>query len=77
MVQPAPGATAPAPSSQPAPVADPPKDDKPHFEISWQNGIWYQTANKDFTYHIGGTVQYDADVSRQPVYRYGQNRYRR
>jgi phosphate-selective porin OprO/OprP len=29
------------------------------FKASWQDGFTYSTANKDFTGHIGGWIQYD------------------
>lgn len=25
----------------------------------WRNGVWIETAHKDFTFHVGGTFQYD------------------
>lgn len=27
---------------------------------SWRNGLWFETPNKDFTFHVGSTFQYDA-----------------
>jgi phosphate-selective porin OprO/OprP len=43
-----------------------PKGDEPYrvgsdlaFKASWADGFTYYTANKDFTGHIGGWVQYD------------------
>lgn len=27
--------------------------------VSWRNGFWFETPNKDFSFHIGGTLQYD------------------
>ncbi|MCC6417298.1 MAG: hypothetical protein IT429_03515 [Gemmataceae bacterium] len=29
------------------------------MNATWRNGVWFETPNKDFTLHIGGTVQYD------------------
>lgn len=36
------------------------KDDgKPKFDISWRNGVFFRTADKDFSLHLGGTIHYD------------------
>jgi phosphate-selective porin OprO and OprP len=29
------------------------------MSATWKNGLWIETANKDFTIHIGGWIQYD------------------
>jgi phosphate-selective porin OprO/OprP len=26
---------------------------------TWRNGFWFETPNKDFTFHLGGAVQYE------------------
>lgn len=41
----------------PAPAATPPA---PKFDILWNNGLFIQSANKEFSAHVGGTVHYDA-----------------
>lgn len=46
----------------PAPVADNDGKSAAKFglgSVNWRNGFWFETPNKDFTFHIGGTVQYD------------------
>jgi phosphate-selective porin OprO and OprP len=51
-------------------VNDPPPapPDKPIFDIDWQNGVFFQTANKNFSFHAGGAFQYDfAWYSATPV----------
>ncbi|MFO0848485.1 MAG: porin [Gemmataceae bacterium] len=35
-------------------------DDAPKFDTVWNNGLFNQTKGKDFVYHIGGSVHYDA-----------------
>jgi phosphate-selective porin OprO/OprP len=32
---------------------------KLNMTASWKHGVWFETPNKDFTFHVGGTVQYD------------------
>ncbi len=44
----------PSDSVPTAPAANAPK-----FEISWNEGVFFQTKDKDFLFHIGATVQYD------------------
>jgi phosphate-selective porin OprO and OprP len=29
------------------------------MSATWDNGVWFQTPNKDFRYHVGATLQYD------------------
>ncbi len=31
----------------------------PKFEAVWNNGLFFQTKDKDFLFHVGGTVHYD------------------
>ena len=49
-----PAAAADAPS--PPPVAPPPAR---NFEAVWNNGLFFQTKDKDLVIHVGGAVQYD------------------
>ena len=29
------------------------------IKARWRNGVWFETANKDFAFHAGGRIQYD------------------
>jgi len=31
----------------------------PKFEMSWNNGLFFQSVDKRFSFHLGATVQYD------------------
>lgn len=42
-------------STMPAPAADQPK-----WDLSWQNGLFFKSADGNFTFHAGGTIHYDA-----------------
>lgn len=44
-----------APPSPPIPTVP----DAPKFEAVWNNGLFFQTPNKDFVAHVGGTVHAD------------------
>ena len=57
--EPTPPAGTPAPTSNPSTAGATPPD-KPEFKIDWNNGVFFQTANKNFVVHMGGTVHYDA-----------------
>jgi phosphate-selective porin OprO/OprP len=35
-------------------------DSKPKMSATWENGVWYRSAENRFVFHFGGTVQYDA-----------------
>jgi len=48
------------PASLPGSSPPPHAADKPIFDISWQNGLFFQTADKKFSFHAGATVHYDA-----------------
>ncbi len=58
---PAVGATAstPAAADKPAP-ANPPAASGPALMAKWNNGLFFETTDKSFTAHVGGTVHYDA-----------------
>jgi phosphate-selective porin OprO/OprP len=73
-VPPQPGTTGGAPPAQTAPTAPAPADpNKPVFDMSWQNGLFFQTANKNFSAHVGATVQYDfAWYSATPILELGR-----
>jgi phosphate-selective porin OprO/OprP len=47
------GAPCPSPGAESKPAA-------PKFDILWNNGLYFQTANKDFTAHLGGLVHLDS-----------------
>jgi phosphate-selective porin OprO and OprP len=49
----------PTATAPPGAVAPPPAAPKPTFEINWNNGVFFQTADKKFSFHAGVTVQYD------------------
>lgn len=55
---PAPGTTTP-PTAESAgtPAAAPPKG--PTFDEVWNNGLFFESPNKNFVAHVGGTVHYD------------------
>ncbi len=36
------------------------------MKATWNNGVWFETANKDFRFHIGGTLQIDAAAYQSP-----------
>jgi phosphate-selective porin OprO and OprP len=40
----------------------PPKSDTNRFplEASWENGLWFETTNKQFRIHVGGNAQVDS-----------------
>jgi phosphate-selective porin OprO/OprP len=48
------------PSSTGYSTAAPATDDKPVFDISWQNGVFFTSRDRNFSLHAGGAVQYDA-----------------
>ena len=55
------GIGAPMPIGSAVPLTAAPKlDDKPKFDINWNNGVFFQTANKNFSFHAGATVHYDS-----------------
>jgi phosphate-selective porin OprO/OprP len=45
---------------EPAPVAAAPAPADRRFDISWQDGLFFQTPGRDFVFHVGGTLHYDA-----------------
>lgn len=65
---PAPPAQTPSPMEVLAPGLVPPPAPAPadtkavplSFEAKWNNGLWFQTKNKEFVFHVGGVLQYDA-----------------
>ncbi|MBA4064115.1 MAG: hypothetical protein C0501_10460 [Isosphaera sp.] len=49
------------------PPADPPPPEAPaaapaapKFDITWDNGLFFRTKDKDYVVHLGGVAQYDA-----------------
>ena len=59
--QPGPAAPATVPGATAPPAAPKPADpDKPKFDINWNNGVYFQSADKRFSLHAGATVHYDA-----------------
>jgi len=52
-----PSFTALAPAIASAPVAE---SMAPKFEAVWNNGLFFQTPNKEFGAHVGGTLHADA-----------------
>lgn len=74
-VNPAPGAFATADAAPVPPVTNPPKSvptEKPKWEMNWSNGLFFKTADGQFTFHAGATVHYDAAwYSASPLLEFG------
>ena len=50
------------PPGPPPPTGDvkPPAPPAPKFEATWNNGLFFHTANKEFSAHVGGVVHLDS-----------------
>src|SRR3954451_8587875 len=61
-----PAAPEPAPEPAPAPAGEllflpqPAAPEKPRLEASWDHGLWFESAGKQFRVHVGGIGQVDA-----------------
>ena len=63
----------PRPNTTTSAGQSPPPPDKPKFDINWNNGVFFQSADKNFSAHIGATVQYDfAWYQATPVLQLGR-----
>ncbi len=61
-----PAAPASPPAASPAP-AGPPAASSPKFDFYWNNGLFIQSRDTDFTMHFGGVVHYDGAWYRTPA----------
>lgn len=50
----------PATAGPPGGAAPAPAADASKWNLSWQNGLFFKTADGKFSFHAGGTVHYDA-----------------
>jgi phosphate-selective porin OprO/OprP len=48
------------PATTGLPGSPAPADSGSRWDMSWQNGLFFRTTNGNFSFHAGGTVQYDA-----------------
>lgn len=69
-VNPLPVPTNPPPMPANPHLAD--HDNKPVFDMSWENGLFFRTADGKFTFHSGAMLQYDfAWYSASPILEVG------
>ena len=62
---PAAGAAA-APATGLPPGATIVTNDKTPLNVYWNNGLWYESANKEFAVHLGGRMEWDAGTYEAP-----------
>lgn len=61
-----------APPQPQGPPLPPNPDDKPKWDLSWANGLFFKTADERFVFHVGGTLHYDmAWYSATPILQFG------
>lgn len=41
-------------------------NDKSPLNVCWNNGLWYESANKEFSLHLGGRMEWDAGTYEAP-----------